>query len=112
MSKIPMFPNKFAILASILGVWNFTKVVGDIGDANDLVIGAQGTYFESLDDAIQNHYPTNGTALIFSFNYSGVNDTEIARVQICFTMTGCFIRFKNTNSQWDAWRKITTEAIS
>ena len=86
MSKNPLFPNKFAILASILGVWESMKVGAD----HPVVYGM---YYNT--DAADAYHPYVLYLGYAEFAFPAFNNTTI------------MARVKNSDGTWQAWKTIS-----
>ena len=97
MSKIPLFPNKFAILASILGVGILKKGYSDVTSDNLDSFTAEGLYVNSNSIYINN--VNCGFGLLWVFKNTNT-------IQIFF---GSNIMFRTKYAgvdTWNAWQQI------
>jgi hypothetical protein len=97
-----MFPNKFAILASILGVFLFTTPETQYSDLNDILYGVfySGEMISKTNAPSQIFDQIHPQGCVITIAGKGLN----RGIQICISLLGLAVR--GNLDPWSNWRYI------
>jgi len=99
MSKIPIFPNLSAILASLLGVWGVKTL--PVTDLNSLNRNGAYSAWSSLTNAPKSD---SNVWFIICLKYDGGTDM---RFQIAYTIDDNKMYIRGyMNATWKEWREL------